>query len=194
MFAVVFWAGTLLGQRSVRPVDDHDSDLLEKRMKMREEMHRRMMNKLLHGIGPDQDMFSDMEEMMNEIMSDSSGGFSSFSSGSSANFKMEWKDSSLGRTLEITPSDPKQNLDINVSNGLIIIKGKVESKSANGVSISNFSNSFNVPEDCDPAKVKMDQRDGKIFVHFPFRAAKSSLPKPKDDRRPLPPSGEDVQI
>jgi HSP20 family molecular chaperone IbpA len=191
MFAAVFWAGKILGQQSSRPVDDRD-DLMEKRMKMREEMHRRMMDKLLRGIGPDQDMFSDMEEMMNDLMKDSFTGFDSLAPDSS-NFEMAWSESTSGRTLEITPAGQDKNLDINVSNGLIIIKGKIERKSSQGVSVSNFTNSFNVPDDCDPSKVKMEQKSGKIFVHFPFRTSRVIELKSKE-RKPLPPSKEDVQI
>lgn len=194
MLAVVFWAGTLFGQQGTRPVDDRPSDLMEKRMKMREEMHRRMMDKLINGFGPDQDMFSDMESMMDEMLRDSFTGFSSLAP-SASNFSMEWQERSDGRTLAITPKDPGQNLDINVSNGLVIIKGKSENKSSQGVSVSNFTNSFNVPEDCDPSKVKIDQKDGKILVHFPYRTAKSLQLKPQEnDRKPLKPSEEDIQI
>jgi HSP20 family molecular chaperone IbpA len=108
---------------------------------------------------------------------------------------MEWIETTSGRTLIITPNDPSQQLDINVENGLVVIKGKSENKSPNGVSISNFSNSFNVPGDCDPAKVKMDTKNGKIHMEFPYRtAAKSIETKPKDERKPIGPSDEDVKI
>lgn len=194
MFGLVFWAGTILGQQKSRPIDDNPSDLMEKRMKMREEMHRRMMEKLLNGFGPDQDMFSDMEKMMDDMLRDSFTGFSSLSPSTSSNFSMEWSEDTQGRTLSITPKNPKENLDINVSNGLIIIKGKSETKSANGVAVSNFTNSFNVPEDCDPGKVKIDQKDGKILVQFPYWKAKPVDLKPKEDRKPIGPSEGDVQI
>jgi HSP20 family molecular chaperone IbpA len=187
-------AGTLFAQKSSRPVDDHDSTSLQKRLKMREEMHRRMMDKLLKGVGPDQNLFQDMEQFLDEVMTDSFSGFDSFSRTTAQNYKMEWSESKDGRTLIITPDSPQQQLDINVSNGLIIIKGKTEKKSANGVSISNFSNSFNVPGDCDPGKVKIDQKDGKILVQFPYRSAKPSEVKPSEKRKPLGPSGSDIPI
>ena len=195
LFLMVFYAGTLLGQQKSRPVDDNDTDFMEKRMKMREEMHRRMMDKLLRGVGPDQDMFKDMEQFMDEVMTDSFSGFDSFSRTTAQNYKMEWKEATTGRILEITPKSPEQQLDINVSNGLVIIKGKSETKTPNGTSISNFSNSFNVPGDCDPSKVKMDSKDGKILVQFPFLKASPKDLKPlKDERRPIKPSDSDVQI
>ncbi len=195
MFVVVFWAGSLLGQITSRPVDDQVSDSMEKRMKMREEMHRRMMNKLLNGIGSDEDLFSDMETFMDEIMTDSFNGLNSFSRTTSQNYKIEWSEGKDGRTLTIIPDSPEQKLDINVRNGFIEIKGKSEQKSPQGVSVSNFSNSFNVPGDCDPSKVKMVQKDGKILVKFPYRSSKTvDINPPVDVRKPLPPSEGDVQI
>lgn len=194
MFLFVFWAGALLGQQSSRPVDDKESASMEKRLKMREEMHRRMMEKLLKGTGPDEDMFKDMEQFLDEVMTDSFSGFDSFTRTTAQNYKMEWSETSEGRVLTITPQSPEQKLDIDISNGLVIIKGKTENKSGNSVSISNFSNSFNVPGDCDPSKVKIDQKDGKILVQFPFWDSKAISDKQKNDRKPIPPSDSDVQI
>lgn len=194
MFLFVFWAGALLGQQSSRPVDDKESASMEKRLKMREEMHRRMMEKLLKGTGPNEDMFKDMEQFLDEVMTDSFSGFDSFTRTTAQNYKMEWSETSEGRVLTITPQSSEQKLDIDISNGLVIIKGKTENKSGNSVSISNFSNSFNVPGDCDPSKVKIDQKDGKILVQFPFWDSRAISDKQKNDRKPIPPSDSDVQI
>lgn len=191
MFALFFGIGSLFGQRSI---DNEKMDSLEKRMRMREEMHRRMMEKLLKGNGPDQDLFSDMEKFMDEIMTDSFNGFSSFSRTTSENYKIEWTESKSGRTLIITPDSPDQKLDINVSNGFIEIKGKREHKISNGAFYSNFSNRFNVPGDCDEKKLKMEQKDGKILMHFPYRAVRAVDIKPKEERIPVAPSETDVQI
>lgn len=192
---MVFYAGTLLGQKPAAH-GDSEVDQFQKRMQMREEMHRRMMDKLLRGVGPDQDMFKDMEQFMDEVMSDSFSGFDSFSRTTAQNYKMEWTETSSGRTLIITPKNPSQQLDINVENGLVVIKGKTENKSTHGVSISNFSNSFNVPGDCDPGKVKMDSKDGKILMHFPYISGtvKTIEKKSQDGRQPIGPSEEDVKI
>lgn len=194
LFLLVFYTGTLLGQKHTRPIDDEPENF-QKRMQLREEMHRRMMEKLLRGTGPDQDMFKDMEQFMDEVMSDSFSGFNSFTRTTAQNYKMEWSETAAGRTLTITPKSPEQQLDINVENGFVVIKGKTEHKTPNGVSVSNFSNSFNVPVDCDAGKVKMDSKDGKILMQFPYRTGKASIEtKPKDERRPVGPSEEDVKI
>jgi len=60
------WALSSLGQKS-----QDLSQQMQKRLELREEMHRRMMDKLLRGVGPDQDLFKDMEQMFEESMSDS---------------------------------------------------------------------------------------------------------------------------
>lgn len=194
MFIFVFSAGALLAQQGSRPVDDKQSDSMEKRMQMRAEMHRRMMEKLINGVGPDQDMFQDMEKFMEEVMADSFTGFDTLTQPAVENYKMAWSESATGRTLNITPKTPEQQLDINVSNNLIIIKGKVEDKRPHGIAVSNFTNSFNVPGDCDPGKVKISQEKGKILVSFPWRTAKAQDIKPKQNLKPVPPSETDVPI
>lgn len=194
IFVFMFGVGALLAQQPSRPVDDGPSDAMEKRLKMRAEMHRRMMEKLINGVGPDQDMFQDMEKFMEEIMADSFTGFDTLTRPAVENYKMAWSESATGRTLNITPKTPEQQLDINVSNGLIIIKGKVEDKRPNGIAVSNFTNSFNIPGDCDPAKVKISQAQGKILVSFPWRTAKAKDIQPKQDLKPVPPSETDVPI
>jgi HSP20 family molecular chaperone IbpA len=184
---IIFWAGSILGQQK-------KSDQMDDRLKLREEIHRRILDKMLRGVGTDQDMFSDMEEMMDKMMSESMSGFESMGIGSVQNFQIDWSESVAGRTLLITPQNPDQQLDINVSNGFIVIKGKSEQKSQTGSSFTQFSNSFNIPSDCDPGKVKMDQKDGKILVFLPFKNGLPKGSKPQEKRIPLPPSEGDVQI
>lgn len=197
IFLMLFGAGNLLSQIDARPVDDKDSLDLQKRFKMREEMHRRMMEKLLKGSASNEEIFKDMEQFLDEVMTDSFSGFDSFTRTTAQNYKMEWSETKEGRTLEITPKSKDQQLDINISNGLVIIKGKTEVKNQSGTSVSSFSNSFNIPGDCDPSKVKIDQKDGKILVHFPFWNSKEITEKQKKEsrgRKPIRPSEGDVQI
>lgn len=171
------------------------SEQMQKRLELREEMHRRMMDKLLRGIGPDQDLFKGMEQMFEESMSDSLFSIDTFRSGPSA-FASEWVADEKGRTLIITPKDAKQQLDIDVKGQLITIKGKTERSSQNGSFVSSFSNSFSVPDDCDGTQVKMDQKEGKILVHFPYVVAQKlkTIPRQKDERTPLPPTQDGVEI
>jgi HSP20 family molecular chaperone IbpA len=195
LLGLIFWAGAILGQHVLKSDDDKKLDPFQQRLKMREEIHRRMMDKLLRGIGPDQDMFGDMEKMMDEAMSESISAFDSFGSAmTSSHFDMNWSEDSSGRTLTIDPKAAGQELDINVSNGLISIKGKMETKTPGGVSYSNFTNTFSVPDDCEDSNVKTEQKEGKILIHFPFRSTSTKPPKKQDQRRPIGPQDGDVQI
>jgi HSP20 family molecular chaperone IbpA len=185
----VFWAGLILGQKNISPLEDSESDSMAKRMQMRDEMHRRLIDKLFKGQGPDQGMFSDMESIMDEFMADS------FTSRSS-HFKMQWLDVEGARVLEITPQSPGQQLDIDVSGGMVTVKGQSQQKSSGSSFVSNFSQSFNVPQDCDASKVKIESKNGKLLVIFPLLTGKTppinKISPPK--KIPLPPSDEDVDI
>lgn len=166
----------------------------EKRMRLREEMHYRLMNKLLNGIGSDTDLFSDMEQMMDEAFKESfsSGGFSS--SFGNNKLSMNWKENDKGRILEISPVSSGEKMDINVINGMIQIQGKTEIKSESGTSYSQYSNSFSVPTDCDGGKVKMESIDGKIVLFFPYKTIQEIEKKPPNKLKPVEATEEDVRI
>ena len=202
IFILIAWAVSCLGQKVTQSDQLSDMDRIKRRMELREEMHKRMREKLLYGIGPDDDLFKDLEQMFEESMSDSFLGFDQIKI-QSENFKSEWEESGSGRTLIITPKDKDQKLNIDVSDSVITIKGETLQKTATSTFSSSFTNSFPVPDDCDGAKVKMDQKDGKILIQFPFKTGgtlRTPAPSPKvitpkkEERRPLPPSADDVTI
>jgi len=170
---LIVWAVTSVAQKlTIDPMED----ALGRHQQLRDEIHKRLRDKLLLGIGPDQDLFTDLESQM---------------SFGSTHFETEWAESSEGRTLSIKPKDPKQQLDINVENGMISIKGKTETQN----SVSSFSNSLSVPSDCEEAKVKMDQRDGKILVTFPYKQlSKIKVPRKENGPKPIKPSKDDITI
>jgi HSP20 family molecular chaperone IbpA len=194
------WAFSCLGQKD--PVTTKAPfDRAQRRMQLREEMHRKMMESLMRG-DAQADMFKDMEKMFDEALKDSFSAFESISeiSGLENSFESEWKETKSGRILELKPQ-AGQKLDIDVTKDLITIKGKTEQKSENGTFMSSFSNAFPVPADCDSTKVKMQQKDGKILVELPFKSAKEMSVRPRletdpdpNERRPLPPSAGDVEI
>jgi HSP20 family molecular chaperone IbpA len=170
------WAAVGLTQKS--PQED-----------LREEIHKRMRDKILLGIGSDEDLFQDMEGLMDDMMKSSFQGFDNFSNLAPTSYKMNWIDSQEGRTLIITPENKEQRLDINVEDGLISIQGKTQKKGPHGSSISSFSNSFNVPEDLDWTKVRMEGKDGNILLEFPYKGVTKKI-----ERTPIAPSKDDVQI
>ena len=189
MFLLVFWAFSSMGQKP----STSEFEQLQKRLQLREEMHRRMMDKLINGMGPDEDMFKDMERAFEEVFNDPSNSFKNFAP-RAQNFQAEWTETNTGRTLVITPKTPEQKLDINVNNNMVTIKGESETKTAQGISKMSFNNSFGVPGDVDAKKVTMDQKNGKILVQFPYLSVKSVTVPPRDERKPLPPNESDVAI
>jgi HSP20 family molecular chaperone IbpA len=166
-----------------REHSDAELARIRKHMQMREELHRKMLDNLMSG-KHDENLFQDMEKLFDDAMKDSLGG-SSFQFSSGDVVETEWQESSAGRTLFITPQSKDQKLDINVQNEMVTIKGKTAN--------SEFQNSFSIPQDCDSGKVKMDQKNGKIVMFFPWRVAKKISPK-KDERVPLPKTDSDVTI
>lgn len=186
---LILW--TVSGFTQKREPRDTDLERIRRHMELREELHRKMLDNLMSG-RHDEDLFRDMENLFNEAMKESfsgTGGSSFTFSFGEQNFQSEWQESAQGRTLLITPRTKEQKLDINVQNGMVTIKGKTRN--------SEFQNSFSIPQDCDSTRVKMDQKEGKIVMFFPWIKLKKTLsPKdtPKDNRVPLPKGEEDVTI
>ena len=201
MLLISIWTVVAIGQMT----SSHDSipsqgqsrqpfDRMKRRMELREEMHRRIREKLLHGRGADQDLFKDLEQQFDDTMADSLSGLSQMESVS--NFKSEWLEDQGSRTLVITPMDQKQKINIDVNANVITIKGESQEKTSTSTYASAFTNSFPVPVDCDGTKVKMDTKDGKLLVVLPYKTMKANpiSPPVNKERQPLPPSESDVQI
>jgi HSP20 family molecular chaperone IbpA len=192
------WAISCLGQMSF---DVHTTqsnapfDRTKRRMELREEMHRRMMDKLTNGGAADRDLFKDIEDEMDKAMGEAFSSGTSAPSNQNSNFSAEWVESKAGRVLIITPRSKDQQLEIDTKPELITIRGKVEKKTATTTSVSSFSNSFSVPADCDGSQVKMSHKDGKIVMEFPYKSLKNvTIPDKGEERKPLAPNDSDVAI
>tara|TARA_R110002072_G_scaffold534_6_gene3952 strand:+ start:129808 stop:130389 length:582 start_codon:yes stop_codon:yes gene_type:complete len=65
----------------------------------------------------------------------------------------------------------KENLDINIENGMVTIKGEIKKSDQRGNSqtqyYSTFQKSFNVPRGVVEEEVSFDSRDNKVIVKFP---------------------------
>ncbi|HXH31588.1 MAG TPA: Hsp20/alpha crystallin family protein [Bacteriovoracaceae bacterium] len=186
---LLVWTFASFGQKKEAPGPVVDA--LEQRLKLREELHRRMRNKILRGFGQDEDLFEDMEKLIQESLSDD------FSGATPSGFQMDWSESQAGRTLTITPQTPEQKLDINVNQGQVTIKGQAETKSPQRSALSSFSQAFPVPQDCDDTRVKIDQRDGKILVSFPYKKSATKVPPTApepDGRKPISPPKNAIGI
>lgn len=188
MLITIVWAVGALSQITSIQDQPKPFDRMKRRMELREEMHRRIREKILTGRGDDQNLFKDLEQEFEDTMSDS---FSRVES----NYTSEWLEEKNGRTLVITPKDPNQKINIDVNASVITIKGESQEKTATTSMVSAFSNIFPVPDDCDGTKVKMNSKDGKLLVELPYKKIKSiSTPPKKDQRIPIPPIPGDVEI
>lgn len=161
---------------------DKDAKGQEKKltpMELRLEMHRRMMERLLHGDGPDEGLFDDLEKMMQESFSEAFKGFQDV--GPQAPVKTTWQESKKGRTLRIDPSDPDLKLDIKIENAQILIKGEKQRKGGEKVAFSEFSYSLSTPHDVDASAVEISQEGNSIMVFLPFKKMddKGRTPLPK---------------
>jgi len=168
---------------------------IEKALKMREEIHRRLFDHLFRGSSVNDDIFKDMDTLFEDVLSNMD---SNFLGSLSNNYEMAWSESKEGRTLLLAPKNKDQKLEINVEEGMIRIKGQNEEKTDHGSSLSSFSNSFPVPDDCDWKRVKILEKEGKILISFPFMTTKN-MPRPeekkaKEERFPLKPSQGDIEI
>jgi HSP20 family molecular chaperone IbpA len=196
IFLLFLMAVTALGQMMTVTVDNDEKaiDHMKKQMLLRDQIHKRLRDKLFYGVGPDQDLFKDLDEALEESMNDSFSGFGQMGH-SFTQFKSEWSESKNGRILTLTPQSQDQKLNIDVNASMITIKGESQQKSSTSTVSSSFTNSFPVPDDCDGTKVKMDQRDGKILIELPFKKVKSvTIPPIEEERQPLPSSGDEIKI
>lgn len=168
-------------------------DRQKRRLELREEMHKRLRDQVLLGVGQNQDMLKDLERMMEDAMSEAMSEMNGLG-GQVSNFSMEWQETTSGRTLVVIPQGPEQKLNIDVNSTAITIKSEAQEKTQHAQTSSAMTNSFPVPDDCDGSKVKMDQKDGKILVHFPFKSTRVIETPSKEERKPIAPSPEDVKI
>lgn len=170
----------IVTQDDSSPTTREPFDRQKRRMELREEMHKRMRDKILHGLGPDQDLFKDMDAAFEDAFTDIAPQVS--------NFKSEWSETTQSRVLTLTPQSKDQKLNIDVNATAITIKGESEQKTATSSFMSSFTNSFPIPDDCDGTKVKMKHEDGKILVELPFKNVKTVSRPPKIERRPIQPA------
>ena len=160
---------------------DQQSDQIKRREEIREEVHQRIRDMLLNGKADDPDMFKDLEEDRG---------------GNPVNYKSEWLETKIGRTLAITPKDKDQKINVDVNATVITIKGDSLQKTATSTFSSAFTNSFPVPDDCDGTRVKMNSKDGKLLIELPFKSLRSvkAPVKKEEERKPLPPLPGAVEI
>jgi HSP20 family molecular chaperone IbpA len=186
-FSLLIGALTSVAQKITDSDPDPALERMKRRLQLRDEMHKRIRDKMIFGFGSDDNLFEGMEQSFGSLMGESRSQFES-----------SWSEDKNGRILTITPKSKDQQLNIDVNESMITINGKVEEKTQTSSMMSSFSNSFSVPHDCDGNKVKMDHKDGKILIFLPFKTASSPTQSPgkptAPERRPIAPSGDDITI
>lgn len=117
-------------------------------------------------------------------------------------FKSSWEETQEGRILKIVPTNKQSQLDIDIKDGMISIKGKNESSKEKNQVISKISSSFSIPVDVDAKKADIQDKNGEIWIKFPWGVGKienkSKINHEKkdegEDERPLKPSPGDITI
>lgn len=150
------------------------------RMRQREALHQKMFQ-ALQGDNLDRSL-RDMEKMMNEMMSDMQMDMQEFNFSSRTSaltpFTYDWRMNEKGRSLVITPQSKETKLDVKVENQLLTIQSNMKQGEAKRI--------MSVPQDCDPDRVKMEEKDGNLVLFFPFKSKESGL-------KPLSGGKNDVQ-
>ena len=141
--------------------DFFSSDPLADMQKMREQMFKGLLDQ-------NSDFFEGFGNSFDNVFNGLGGG------GNSVTIQSKEDDKYLIYEIVGDGIDAK-SININVSNGMVTVAGKVDQKSTfdkNGSTSSysissSFNQSFSVPSYVDPGKVKMDHVDGKILIKFP---------------------------
>lgn len=119
-------------------------------------------------------------------------------------YSTSWTEDQNGRVLKIVPSDKKTPLDIDIKEGVVTIKAKSEGDKGSNQVISNFSSSFSIPSDVEEKKANLTDKNGEIWIHFPWKVGKlknkskienkEEVEKEDEGIRPLKPEPSDITI
>ncbi len=146
------------------------------------ELHHRLREQVLKGFQDHDQFVKEMDQMMEQMMQDSMGpnGFGRMQGLAAPTLAVEWSETERGRTLEISPASKDTKLDVQVKGGMIVIESETKTRHSQG----RFSQSQSIPQDCDPDRVEMGSKEGKLLVHFPWikpdqKALNKSFSKPK---------------
>lgn len=186
--------------------DEEFRKQIQEIMKAREEM----LNTLMNGNG-------DIEQKMREMMDRFSqqGGMPGFDIGELEGpvvGEYDWIVSEKEKILKIKVKQIKDRpLDIKIENGMIKIKGDVETVQSSGknktIKKVNFERSFSLPDDVDQTSPEFENVEGALLVKFKrlqsakFKKSTQSNPaapttpaKKSDERIPVSPNSGDLTI
>ncbi len=172
LFIIFFTLNSELGfAQNIDQIPSRQDDFL----KMVEEMQKRqreMIRSLFNDDGSFGKSFDDMEKE-----------FDQFGFGDSFGLKnnpivgeYDWVDDGQNKTLKLKVTQVKDRpLDIKIKDGMIHLKGIVESVEKNSKSVVSFQRSFSIPLDVDQNNPSFESKEGEILIKFP-KLNKTSSP------------------
>jgi HSP20 family molecular chaperone IbpA len=166
-------------------------EMFEMRQKLFDDIHKSFFNDDFHSAMDFDSFFEDHESYLKGLNGEQN-----------SLFKSSWEETQEGRILKITPTNKQSQLDIDIKDGMISIKGKNESSKEKNQVISKISSSFSIPVDVDAKKADIQDKNGEIWIKFPWVVGKienkSKINHEKkdedEDERPLKPSPGDITI
>lgn len=174
---------------------------MEEIMKAREEMFRMLLDD--SAMDNFDKRFEDMVKRFQQA-----GGFGLEQHDDPIVGEYDWVKTNTHKILKLKVKQVKDKpLDIKIENGMIRLKGDVETSEGSGQnSIKrkvSFQRAFSLPDDVDQTNPEFENKDGSLLIKFKLKKPTSHTDKtpkstPKQeaptDRIPVTPSGEDVTI
>jgi len=148
----------------------HPTDRTD-RAKAHDQMHQRLRESLIRGDDIMQTMRA-IEESMDQLMREAGEDMHALTqltprSARTVGGTQEWAVVHGGRQLVLTPSHPDARLEVDVQGPRISIKESLSTGALQAMGETQIP----VPAGCDPNKVKMEGKDGKLVLFFPCEGA-----------------------
>lgn len=176
----------------------------EEIMKAREEMFKMLM---------DDSSFDSFDKRFEDMVKkfQQAGGFGLEQHDDPIVGEYDWIKTPTHKILKLKVKQVKDKpLDIKIENGMIRLKGDVETVDGEGGNTVkrkvSFQRAFSLPDDVDQNNPEFENKDGSMLIKFKIKKAGASSNKspplkavppkqePATDRVPVTPSGEEVTI
>jgi len=200
LFFIIGTSSTLHAQNNA----DIDRQF-EEIMKAREEMFKMLM---------DDSSFDNFDKRFDDMVKrfQQSGGFGLEQMDDPIVGEYDWIKTDTHKILKLKVKQVKDKpLDIKIENGMIRLKGDVETTSGEGANSVkrkvSFQRAFTLPDDVDQNNPEFENKDGSMLIKFKLKKpgntkghsqkdSRKAIPKqePQNDRIPVTPDAEDVTI
>lgn len=199
-FAIVF---LIIGTSSALHAQNNSEidRQLEEIMKAREEMFKMLM---------DDSSFDNFDKRFDDMVKrfQQSGGFGLEQMDDPIVGEYDWIKTDTHKILKLKVKQVKDRpLDIKIENGMIRLKGDVETTNGEGANSVkrrvSFQRAFTLPDDVDQNNPEFENKDGNMLIKFKLKKpgsnkahSQKAIPKqePQSDRIPVTPDADDVTI